>query len=58
MARVVLKDVTKKFKDVVAVDNVSLDIQDKEFALLVGPSRLLQKHYPRCHRRLGGGHLW
>ena len=38
MARVVLKNVTKKFKDVVAVDYVSIDIQDKEFAVLVGPS--------------------
>ena len=38
MARVVLKNVTKKFKDVVAVDDVSIDIQDKEFAVLVGPS--------------------
>jgi len=38
MARVVLKNLTKKFKDVVAVDDVSIDIQDKEFAVLVGPS--------------------
>ncbi len=38
MARVVLKNVTKKFKEVMAVDNVSLDIKDKEFAVLVGPS--------------------
>ena len=38
MARVILKNVTKKFKDVVAVDNISIDIKDKEFAVLVGPS--------------------
>ena len=38
MARVVLKNVTKKFKDMVAVDDVSIDIQDKEFAVLVGPA--------------------
>ncbi|HOF03920.1 MAG TPA: ABC transporter ATP-binding protein, partial [Atribacterota bacterium] len=38
MARVVLKNVTKKFKEVVAVDNISIDIEDKEFAVLVGPS--------------------
>ena len=38
MARVVLKNVTKKFKDIVAVDNVSIDIQDKEFAVLIVPS--------------------
>jgi multiple sugar transport system ATP-binding protein len=29
---------TKKFKDVVAVDNVSLDVRDGEFLTLVGPS--------------------
>ena len=38
MARVVLKNVSKKFKEVVAVDNVNIDIKDKEFAVLVGPS--------------------
>ncbi|KUK85861.1 MAG: ABC transporter related [candidate division TA06 bacterium 34_109] len=38
MARVTLKNVTKKFKEVVAVDNISIDIEDKEFAVLVGPS--------------------
>ena len=38
MARVVLENVTKKFDDVVAVDNVSIDIKDKEFLVLVGPS--------------------
>lgn len=38
MARVTIKNLTKKFKNVVAVDNLSIDIQDKEFAVLVGPS--------------------
>ena len=38
MAQVTLKDLTKTFKNVVAVDNVSLDINDKEFMVLVGPS--------------------
>ena len=38
MAKVVLKNLTKKFKDVIAVDDVSIDIADKEFAVLVGPS--------------------
>jgi len=38
MARVVLKNLTKKFKEIVAVDNVNIDIADKEFAVLVGPS--------------------
>ena len=38
MANVVLKDLTKNFKNVVAVNDVSLEINDKEFLVLVGPS--------------------
>ncbi len=39
MATVVLKSVTKVFdKSVVAVDEASFDIEDKEFVVLVGPS--------------------
>ncbi|MBI2865333.1 MAG: ABC transporter ATP-binding protein [Chloroflexi bacterium] len=38
MARVILDHVTKKFGDVVAVDEVSIDIRDKEFLVMVGPS--------------------
>ena len=38
MARVLVDHVTKHFGDVVAVDNLHLDIRDKEFVTLVGPS--------------------
>ena len=38
MARVLIQNVTKKFDDVIAVKNVSLEIKDKEFLVLVGPS--------------------
>src|SRR5881628_1906333 len=38
MAGVTLHNLTKTFKSVVAVDNVSLEIRDKEFLVLVGPS--------------------
>ena len=38
MAEVRLKNLTKKFKEAVAVDNISLDIRDGEFLTLVGPS--------------------
>ena len=38
MARVLLENVTKTFNEVVAVQNVNLDIQDQEFLVLVGPS--------------------
>lgn len=42
MSRVILKDVTKTFSDdggeIVAVDNLNLEIEDGEFVVLVGPS--------------------
>ena len=38
MANVILKNLTKKFKEVTAVDDVNIEIKDKEFAVLVGPS--------------------
>ena len=38
MASVILKNVTKQFKSVAAVDNLSIEVKDREFAVLVGPS--------------------
>jgi multiple sugar transport system ATP-binding protein len=38
VASVTLKNVVKQFKSVTAVDNLSIEIQDREFAVLVGPS--------------------
>jgi multiple sugar transport system ATP-binding protein len=38
MATVTFANVTKRFDSFVAVDNLSLDIQDGEFMILVGPS--------------------
>ena len=38
MAEVKLKNITKKYGDVVAVKNMSLDIPHNEFLVLVGPS--------------------
>ncbi|HHF09251.1 MAG TPA: sn-glycerol-3-phosphate ABC transporter ATP-binding protein UgpC [Candidatus Atribacteria bacterium] len=38
MAGVVLKNVVKRFGNVVAVNKVDLEIKDKEFVVLVGPS--------------------
>ncbi|MFM7060843.1 MAG: ABC transporter ATP-binding protein [Actinomycetes bacterium] len=38
MARVVLDHVTKRFGDVTAVDDLSLEVEDREFLVLLGPS--------------------
>jgi multiple sugar transport system ATP-binding protein len=38
MARVLLKGVTKAFGKTLAVDNIDLDVPDKQFVVLVGPS--------------------
>lgn len=38
MAEVRFEDVTKRFGDTIAVNNLSLEIPDKEFLVLVGPS--------------------
>jgi multiple sugar transport system ATP-binding protein len=38
MAEVALRDVVKRYDEVVAVDNVNLDIPNHEFLVLVGPS--------------------
>jgi multiple sugar transport system ATP-binding protein len=38
MAQVVMKGVSKKFDDVHAVKDLTLEIRDKEFVVLVGPS--------------------
>ncbi|AEH38657.1 ABC transporter ATP-binding protein [Halopiger xanaduensis] len=38
MARVTLDNVTKRYEDVVAVDDMNLEIEDGEFVTFVGPS--------------------
>ena len=38
MARILLKDLTKKFSNIIAVNQINLEIFDKEFVVLVGPS--------------------
>lgn len=38
LASVTLNNIVKNFKNVIAVNNVSLEIKDKEFLVLVGPS--------------------
>jgi multiple sugar transport system ATP-binding protein len=38
MASLTIKDMTKKYGETVAVENLSLEVKDKEFVVLVGPS--------------------
>ncbi len=38
MAKISIENVSKNFGDFVAVDNASLEIRDREFAVLLGPS--------------------
>ncbi|MBQ5392095.1 MAG: ATP-binding cassette domain-containing protein, partial [Spirochaetales bacterium] len=38
MPRIELRNITKKFGDFVAVDNLTLDIKDGDFITLLGPS--------------------
>lgn len=38
MASVTLRNLTKEFKEVIAVNKMNLEIRDKEFLVLVGPS--------------------
>src|SRR5437667_6130883 len=38
MAKVILSNLTKKFGDNRVVDNLNLEIRDKEFFVLLGPS--------------------
>ena len=38
MARVTFEDVTKSFDGTIAVDDLSLEVADGEFLVLVGPS--------------------
>ncbi|MCJ7665305.1 MAG: ATP-binding cassette domain-containing protein, partial [Actinobacteria bacterium] len=38
MAKVLLKNLTKRFDEVVAVNNVSDVIENEQFVVLVGPS--------------------
>lgn len=38
MARIQLENITKKYKEKTAVDNLSLDIKDNEFFVLFGPA--------------------
>src|SRR5512143_820762 len=48
MARVAFENVVKKFGDVIAVNNLNIDVADKEFLVLVGPSGCGKTTALRC----------
>jgi len=48
MSSVTYKNVTKKFGDVVALDDVTIEVEDKEFLVLVGPSGCGKTTALRC----------
>ena len=48
MAKVVIKQLTKNFGKVVAVDNLNLEVKDKEFVVLLGPSGCGKTTVLRC----------
>lgn len=48
MARVLFENVVKKFGDVFAVNNLNIDVADKEFLVLVGPSGCGKTTALRC----------
>src|SRR5512134_3924626 len=48
MARVAFENVVKKFGDVIAVNNLNIDVADKEFLVFVGPSGCGKTTALRC----------
>ncbi|HLF74930.1 MAG TPA: sn-glycerol-3-phosphate ABC transporter ATP-binding protein UgpC [Anaerolineales bacterium] len=48
MAKVMFENVVKKFGDVTAVNNLNIDVADKEFLVLVGPSGCGKTTALRC----------
>src|SRR4030066_1662330 len=48
LAKVVIKQLTKNFGKVVAVDNLNLEVQDKEFVVILGPSGCGKTTVLRC----------
>jgi multiple sugar transport system ATP-binding protein len=48
MAKVAFENVVKKFGDVTAVNNLNIDVADKEFLVLVGPSGCGKTTALRC----------
>jgi multiple sugar transport system ATP-binding protein len=48
LVRVSIKDLTKRFRDVVAVNKLCLEVKDKEFVVVLGPSGCGKTTVLRC----------
>lgn len=48
LAKVSIKNLTKRFRDVVAVNKLSLEVKDKEFVVVLGPSGCGKTTVLRC----------
>jgi len=48
MAEIILENIVKRYGDLIAVNNFSLDIKDKEFLVLLGPSGCGKTTTLRC----------
>jgi len=48
MAEIILKNIMKRFGDLIAVNNLNLDVKDKEFLVLLGPSGCGKTTTLRC----------
>lgn len=46
-----IKNVTKKYGDFIAVDNISFDVKDGEIVGLLGPNRSRKKYYNEYDNR-------
>jgi multiple sugar transport system ATP-binding protein len=61
MARIQFKEMTKQWGEVIGVDNLTLDVPDKEFLVLVGPSGCGKSTALRCLaglEEISGGEIW
>ena len=55
MPRISLENVTKKFKKVVALNNLSFEIEDGEFFVILGHGHDNRAHEQGCGQVVGNG---
>ena len=53
MAEIKLEHITKRFGDVVAVDDVNLEIHDQEFVVFLRSFRVRKNNDASSNRRIG-----